>query len=604
MIAIPLSSRCNNRLRSDVRRHGCLIMILALLASASREVAAEQDPQWRVPINDKIRWMTLAPTGVIIINTPKRLIAINPQDGSLLWEQPQLGKLSPSDVELIPLSPFAVINIPSGRLSKRPELAVIDLTDGHSRWTSETLGIDKSHGQFLLSEINTLLLYGRDTKTHQPVMVAVDLATDKVRWSLPMFFGGNREPQMFPIHSLIAGDQKPDRDGLVGNQPPVVSPDGSLLFLMSEQKGLRSLDPTNGTLKWISPLPTEPVPAVADGYAPLAIDPGRTMVAIPHKQSLQAVELSSGKPLWLKAIRLPGIPRQLHWTPHGLVVMGSPTDKEPRRGFLSLLDPSTGRPVWKKKWLRIPKEISNPLITDQDVTILVKNRLFRYDLKAGTASRSTKLPISAKRSTVVLHKLDNRYLLTDDSRVVSIDATGKVTYAQRYGGLTEKRPTILNPSYGETFRQADGAQLEFLKTWPAITNRIENARRTKRYIYRYGSASIEKRRVKGIVQIDLDNGLAVDAVALKKNRLAVLDDIDGWVVATSSDKELLGYPLVLEKTSASESETLVTPAPSSVPPDSAKSNAMSVLSTAPPTNETAGSAAASPSEPQAPEAKE
>lgn len=69
-------------------RKGILLLLFSMLivCGFSLLTYAESRPVWEIPFDSEVKWITLTPTGQLLVTTDKSLTGVNADSGNILWK--------------------------------------------------------------------------------------------------------------------------------------------------------------------------------------------------------------------------------------------------------------------------------------------------------------------------------------------------------------------------------------------------------------------------------------------------------------------------------------------------------------------------------------
>lgn len=252
---------------------------------------------------------------LLLLATTAHLAALDPANGRILWTRTDLGGLKEAALDYLSTG-YAVV-------TRADRMDLVDLRTGQTRWDTRALSFTAPRGWLPVGTADsTILMLGR-TAESPTTLVAVDVATGKVRWRQDHLFGV--EPKVFTESGVPY---------LLGNQDPLVDTDSTLVLYIGAEGPMR-LDARSGALLWrSSELHTGDVPAPRDGYAWMRLRHG--MIVIPSEKSLVGMRTADGHAAWVHSCK--GKVIRLMWTTDGLLARGE--------DWIDLLDAGTGKSVW------------------------------------------------------------------------------------------------------------------------------------------------------------------------------------------------------------------------------------------------------------------
>lgn len=253
---------------------------------------------------------------LLLVATTAHLAGLDPANGRILWTRTDLGGLKEAALDYLGSTGYGVI-------TRADRMDLVDLRTGQTRWDTRALSITAPRGwlPFAMAD-STILMLGRTTES-PTTLVAVDVATGKVRWRQNHLFGV--EPKVFTASGVPY---------LLGNQDPISDSDSTLVLYIGAEGPMR-LNARSGALLWrSSDLHTGNVSTPRDGYAWMRLRHG--MIVIPSEKLLVGMRTTDGHAAWVHACK--GKVIRLVWTGYGLLARGE--------DWIDLLDSGTGKSVW------------------------------------------------------------------------------------------------------------------------------------------------------------------------------------------------------------------------------------------------------------------
>lgn len=295
-------------------------------------------------------------------------------------------------------------------------MEILDLRTGDTRWDTRAVSLLEARGWLALpGEDVTLLLLGR-TAQSPSTLVAVELATGKVRWRQDALF--IVEPKVFGVAGVSY---------LLGHQSPLADTDSTLVLYLSSEGPLR-LDARTGALLWRSgALRGAKVPAVRDGYARIRQRPG--MIIVPSEKRLLALGTTDGSPAWDAPRIFKSEVIRMEWTRQGLLIRGS--------DWIDLIDPLTGKSTWPAP---VPLKNSTRIVLRGDTVFVAA------DKKDGAVRTLTTVKFQEGESPSGFSVLTEGIVLTSWHNIMLVDRQGVQRYHRVFPSPKE--------SFGEAMRRA------------------------------------------------------------------------------------------------------------------------------------------------------
>ncbi len=518
---------------------------LTVLVAVASIAAAATDPLWTISFEKDIKWQQLTATGHLVASTDEGLVGIDPATGEVAWKMEDLKGLEEDRFDLIPFTQYAVVQKGKGMFGALNRMIVIDYVSGEEKWNSDKLGIQSSMGQFLLPSQSALFIYGRNEKGKSWVRLA-DLETGELRWENKEFFK-KRDPHLF---SLSASKQT-----IVGNQRPLFDTDDTFITFMNK-KALRKWDAKTGERIWELEIKAKAPPAVKWGYpAMMLVD---NVLYVPYEKKLQAVDVVTGTFLWEKEAKLKGIVYQMSLIDEGLLVKGGPAgdDGDP---FVILLDPATGKKVWKKEFKKLKKEGStNFVIHDDKVVMWSDKKLWRVNISDGKHEEWVKdLKFEGGERPSSLRKTDEGFRLMSSQNLMVVDyegakrfhsyhkAPGKSMFAKIASTALIAAVNVGSAMDGTSraMQSSDGrAQYSLISSNPILSKRFKATANSERYTYILTDIKADGEKGPGLVKVDKQTGKTESHIILgTKEPVYEVDAIDAKLYFVDDKKTIVAY---------------------------------------------------------------
>lgn len=526
---------------------------LMLIVGLSLAALAGPQPMWKVTFQKDIKWQRMAETGHLIVSTDEGLVGIEPENGSILWKMEDLDGLKEEAFDFIPFTTYAVINKGKGFLGTQNRMIVINILDGKEMWNSDALEIQSSMGQFILPEVNGLLVYGLDKKGKKRVFAA-DLETGQVIWQNDDFFK-KRDPDM---HQLTKTKQT-----LVGNQEPLFDGNETMITFMSK-KSIQKWNARTGQLVWETEVKAKSSPALQYGYAPMQLNEAGDVLYTPVDRGVMAFGTKDGKPLWDKPEKLKGMVYQMQQTPQGLVVKGGPNmqgkDGDP---FIQVLDYTSGQTIWKKEFKKL-KEGTNFVVKDNRIYVYSDKKLFAIDISSGDYSEvADDLKFDGGEIPSSLSIRDGGFYLQSSNNLMLVGFDGVPVYhayhkapgsslfskiASTAAIMAVNTMSVANAygqAHAEAMRYGHGeARYSLITRNPALSKRFKASQNAQNHVYILTNVETGDEKGPGLVKVNKDTGATDNQIVLgtKKPEYTV-DEIEGRLFFQADDKEIDCYSL-------------------------------------------------------------
>lgn len=242
----------------------CLgLFALMLAASPAFPAGAPAKQIWSQKLPGDAKWYELTSLGSLLVGTDGALLAIDPNNGQVLWQRPDITKSNRNNAREIPGTPLLVCNNYDGVMGSKITMQAIDFLTGKTLWTTpQTLGMYLTTIPVPAKNLVIFMLQTYDAKDNGIYLRAHDLVTGEEKWSTKFCKGG-----AIPLHMADnSGRFIPTMD-LSGYHDPVV--DGDAMYL--GYLGIHCLDLTTGAIKWGVEFPSGNK-GLKKTYAPLRID--------------------------------------------------------------------------------------------------------------------------------------------------------------------------------------------------------------------------------------------------------------------------------------------------------------------------------------------
>ncbi len=208
-----------------------------LLSLAGNTVLAQD---WKVEINNPVKWMSVSQTGVLLVMTDQALFGVDPISNKVAWENASISNVKEDGVEHLSTAPLALLKTFSGNTW------LINTYTGKMLFDSEAFGFKSVNQRYLCLDEGILLIDGNDAKERKLVAVDYD-KEEKIKWELPL---GKRKNQ------FAAGAYRPgpiERDNLVyfpidETLFKLIKNDGSVLWQKAYDKNIALMFEKNDRL--------------------------------------------------------------------------------------------------------------------------------------------------------------------------------------------------------------------------------------------------------------------------------------------------------------------------------------------------------------------
>ncbi len=283
--------------------------------------------QWSAKLNSPVSWYEIAPTGNLILGTPKGILGLREADGSVMYEMNNIDFPTEQEYQVIPNTPYGMITRGQGKLETK---VIFNLYNGKVLFDSkkENIIIGK---QYVLGSTGDLLMQG--LRELQSSFFLVDINTGTIRWELKDVFG----------KSIFAE---------VIDGAPVETPDGNIIIATTggmSGGGIYCFSPKDGRQIWKAALPK------AKGPVTTTVTETKLVVTYTEKnkfiyvkgQLVMAYDMGSGSPIWTEPAKQRGLPDQIIYDPMGLIVASAVDPNNTLfKPTMAMYDYKSGKDIW------------------------------------------------------------------------------------------------------------------------------------------------------------------------------------------------------------------------------------------------------------------
>jgi len=293
---------------------------------------AQQTPDAEFKLNGNIQYMKLTDAGVLLVANGDGFAGIKPDSNQLHFNFQDYGKVKEDEVELVPNSPYVIIEQGGMFGSKK---SVIDIVSGKKLFATE------ENGWKMVTTFNLML------PQNKLVVAGMRTAKDKNAQAVGIYdLGTGKEEKLFNL-------QDPGKISMsittVTGKPLIV---GNML-LVPTSKSTLAIDMNTGNQLW---------EAKVDDISWLIADKtGKEIYAVEQKQSGNSniFKLSNtGQVLWTKPHSVKGKISNFQILPNGLAIV-SDVDNSGKKGIMKLtagsseskiafLNATNGEDLWEK----------------------------------------------------------------------------------------------------------------------------------------------------------------------------------------------------------------------------------------------------------------
>jgi len=544
-------------------------VIAALTLSAY--AFADTKPTWVLSLDSQVRWFRDAPAGVVLVGTDQEVLGVGSADGVVRWRLGPAEETSYKDVEPLDPLPFALVSLGKRKAPGLPATFLVDLRDGRTVWTADSLDVGWSIGSRLLQGQDRLLLRAAlKPKGKVQTAILVDLKTGHPIWTNQQL-GENFVPD--PV--LAAG--------IRGREGPLMDSDSTMILFMNSRT-LRRYNLMTGAVLWESrdlPGPSagflerlgdetdmrsdeekekekqakeeEQMRSVVDVWcAPMIVGSGGDRFYAPYRNTVAAFSRQDGKRLWKKVPKLDGIVVQMQEIPSGLIVRTFSKSDSPHFK-VELLDRGSGHPKWRvpgKGSTLLAKlggtwsSASNFIVDGDRMLIATEGSLVAVDLAEGREHTLTELGFESGDDPAILLRVPDGFSISgaqnlgiyaaDDGRRI------KKFYREAPGG-TGLGLALLGLSavsyvyeFGEGLLPPSVGFNELMKDYTANQSRDE-------YSFFLVDLKVENDTKPGLVRVNRRTGEAEGEVVLGSKKPDYVIDSDGQVIFRPDSRTLHCY---------------------------------------------------------------
>jgi len=530
-----------------------LAALLGILAATAPAANAGPDPLWTASFDKDILWQELTPTGHLVVSSKEALVGINPETGATMWRMEELSGLKEASFDLIPLTQLATIQKGKGFLGAMNQMIVLDYVEGTVKWNSDKLDFQTSMGQFVLPEIEGLMIYGRNDKGQNSVLV-VDLETGAKIWENKEFFE-KRNPQLLQMSAV--------KMTLVGNQEPLFDTDATMITFMNN-KAVRKWNAKTGERIWETEVKCKAAPALKSGYAPMLLNDDASVVYVPADMTVYAIRTADGSLAWQKPPKLRGMVYQMSLDANGLLVKGGPAGKK-GDPFMVVLDPATGEKKWKKEFKKL-ENATNFVVHDESALVFTGKTLYAVSLSDGTPTEIARgIRFKGNEEPSRLSMLANNLYMSSPQNMMLLSPGGEPRYHAYHsapgGGLLGKivstsALTAINAgSSMDAYARASAAASQsatgrgsatytLITRNPYMSKRFKASTATHNYNYILTNVKTDDAKGVGLVKVNKTTGETETQIVLgEKEPIYDVDEIEGRLFFAKNKREIICYKL-------------------------------------------------------------
>lgn len=301
-------------------------ILSALIWCGTNVFAQPVKPLWSQSVPEGVAWQMVTSFGNYVIGTADGLAGIDPDKGTVIWRNRDVGKLMADNVKQLGSSPMLSVNTGA-------TVYFIDPFSGQIKFDSRSAGINEIKDQHVLYQANGILISGRNAE-NKDILLMSSMADGKVAWKVEDDFGrfitaNEISPSELLIVTLFYNYKVNPVDGKVIWKNDISEANqqmqniGAFGNLMKQAAGnmAQNLDFNVQFYKH----PTKPIFFVASEQEGKAATTGFTTTTSNGGPSFHtkytAFDLNNGDRLWKKDLDLSGKTGGVYFDEKGLVVM-------------------------------------------------------------------------------------------------------------------------------------------------------------------------------------------------------------------------------------------------------------------------------------------
>jgi hypothetical protein len=313
----------------------------ALAGKTGLENLPQIPPAWNLRFQSPVEWQRIGPLGHLLIKTATALNGVDRVKGKVIWSHGDLGNLAEDHFEEIPGTPLVTL---SDGLA-RPRILILNSVNGRLVFDSKKSGVAQVLSKHILPRNRSLLLLGFRQGKPATTMFMIDVVTGKLLWENDQLLGRADKLTRFMTALVQAAT---NMSGIVAE--PLEISRGS--FLMAAVNDVYRINSRTGSIEWQF---RNASGARKTRFFRTKRTPG--VVYVGSETSTQsssgeyvytyysAHQLSDGKEVWSKPVKLKGWLNDVIFTSKGLIV----SPRTMAKGKIKLVDYVSGRSLWGKK---------------------------------------------------------------------------------------------------------------------------------------------------------------------------------------------------------------------------------------------------------------
>ena len=394
--------------------------------------ATAADRLWTYVGKDVIMSYRISPLGNIVVTTPDKVFALDPETGRAQWKREDL-KVGDIGLAFMPMMPFGITKI-------KNEISAINLENGETIWDTHSLSFKTIYGYLPVPELNALLVFGEIGKKDKTV-VLIDIISGEARWRQDDLF--NKKPD-FECYSELDDDYYSGglfkQNRTMKRHQPVIVCDSGIVFYVSKD-GLMKVNGETGELIWkVKELEGKKTPLVGKDHAHFVVDDN--VIYVPYERKLIAVNLDDGSVVWNHKKKFKAHINQMQMSIEGLVIYGfkpaqhytSPDGEEVNPAcnyFMDVLMPNKGMSSWEKPLTDLDSPM--PIFIDEDYAFVIRSEdIILVDLQTGSYNQFSHLKLKGKETPTHVERIGKNYLISSPQNMLMLKSRGGLRYHTYY----------------------------------------------------------------------------------------------------------------------------------------------------------------------------
>jgi hypothetical protein len=546
-----------------MRRALKLLSLTAALLLPSYTLA-ETKPAWTLRLDSPLRWTQGAADGMRLVGTRREILGVRRDDGTVRWRLGPVEDSNMDDVEPLPPFPYALVSLGKRKAPGLPSVFLVDVRDGHTVWTADSLGVGWSIGSYLIPGTHRLLLRSAlKPKGKAQTAMLLDVEKGHRLWARPEL-GENSAPD------TVFSEQARVR------QQPLFETD-STIILQTDSRTLRKYDLRTGSALWVGdglPRPDEPNPIAKQGarlikglkglldlsketgdesvifdvtFAPMLLARSGDRFYAPYRNSVVPVSRETGRPLWDLPPPLSGIVIQMLEIPAGLLVRTLSYEQGSPGYAIYLLQRESGLRLWRVPGKSVDtwSSTSNFLVEGDRILIATDGKLLVVDIPTGQDHVLGKLDFEGDDKPRFLNRMNEGLCVAGAKNlgIYSPDDGRRIRkfYREAPGGSSGLGLALLGVSaisYGTGILEGvitpDVGLNELTKEYTSTNERDA-------FAFFLGNVQVGGKTQPGLVRVNMRTGNPEGEVVFGTKKPDYAVDADGWVIFIPDSKSLVGY---------------------------------------------------------------